>query len=219
MNTSNYLTDLINQKAKLVSTLQKCRVETNENEKFNTLIPKVEEANSNLIFKGVIADDLEISNGDNLSHDSLMSIINILKNFKTYKTYTYSNGKSWDNISSSARTTTFTVTSNNSDDLYLRLSGVDENNQNQFINIFYHNGTDEYFYELANCPLAELDIKTCSIKPVEGAEDIVCWFDLTYVIADGESTVTKTLTIGVTNLNKLSEQEKEIAINKGWILK
>ena len=36
--------------------------------------------------------------------------------------------------------------------------------------------------------------------------------------ANGDSTTTKTLTLGTTNLNKLTDEQKAVATNKGWSL-
>lgn len=36
--------------------------------------------------------------------------------------------------------------------------------------------------------------------------------------ANGDSTTTKTLQLGTTNLNKLTDEQKAVAVNKGWSL-
>ena len=163
-----------------------------------------------MVFKGVIADDLEITNGDNLSHDCLISLINSLKNLnkKIYKTY--SNIR----LSTSYFTdfTNYTIKATNCylDDGMLVCEGT---------------CSDLSETELVTIYTSEIDITEEEVKSITSfSMGYPTYTDDGYVIRDLYLTLsviyeTKTLTIGTVNLEKLTEDEKEIATNRGWILK
>jgi hypothetical protein len=193
ITTENYLKDLIKQKENLVSTLQECGVEASKDEKFNTLVPKVKGLEGNLIFKGTIADELEIEG--NLSHESLMSIINALKDFSG--TETFANVEAW-------------------------FDGPEDKNPKE-----------DYVYNVISvtetvdnglCISLEADTDLMLIVYGTNYSGDVTKIKTAMISNDGiltlttEPTTTKTLTLGSTNLAKLTDEEKAIATNKGWTL-
>jgi hypothetical protein len=193
ITTENYLKDLIKQKENLVSTLQECGVEASKDEKFNTLVPKVKGLEGNLIFKGTIADELEIEG--NLSHESLMSIINALKDFSG--TETFANVEAW-------------------------FDGPEDKNPKE-----------DYVYNVISvtasvdnglCISLEADTDLMLIVYGTNYSGDVTKIKTAMISNDGiltlttEPTTTKTLTLGATNLAKLTDEEKAIATNKGWTL-
>lgn len=212
ITTENYLKDLIKQKENLASTLQECGVEANKEELFNALVPKVKGLAGNLIFKGTIADELEIEG--NLSHDSLVSIINALKPFVTTKintkNYDISNFNGGEFIGDPA-TYTFEVISASLSGTTLICDTVLFGTENYTVTI--SNVTDITEDDLPNIKSIYFPIDHIHEEfgyPVVTTVEINI---VKYIVSE-----TKTLTLGATNLAKLTDEEKAIATNKGWVL-
>ena len=63
---------------------------------------------------------------------------------------------------------------------------------------------------------ADLDIKKAPNLTVQSLMNVI---NNLYDFVGNGSTTTRTLTLGTTNLNKLTEEQKAVATNKGWSLK
>ncbi len=163
----------------------------------------------NIEIEGVIGANISFANSTLLTHDSLMSIINGLKDYYTVveKTYNY----------------TGSVTP-------FIFNGVETEIQYSIEKI-----TENAIYiYLADGSSVEVSVDgDFSNAEIEGAEKIVFHYDESLVDpeANGEvgftsftvtmattSTETHTLTLGSTNLAKLTDEEIAIATEKGWTL-
>jgi hypothetical protein len=212
ITTENYLKDLIKQKENLVSTLQDCGVEASKDEKFNTLVPKVKGLAGNLIFKGTIADELEIEG--NLSHDAIISILNSLKNLSIQNMITkqYDYASVTNTFQGDPSTYTFDVKSASLNGTTLTCSVfLEALNENCTITI----------YNVTNITEDDLSNIKSIYYPMDHVHEefgypVVTTVEINivkYIVSE-----TKTLTLGATNLAKLTDEEKALAINKGWNL-
>lgn len=159
---------------------------------------------ANINIEGIIAQDANFKDCP-LTHDSLMSIINALKNFVETKTLTYSSGiesVGWE--LGDYRSQSFSVT-----------------------NATYNNNTLTLDCFSDYCGAGNFTV-TLNIKNFDEDVSIIKEISFPFVddtFSDWEvkltlvcATESRTLTLGETNLAKLSDKEKAIASNKGWIL-
>lgn len=216
ITTENYLKDLIKQKENLVSTLQECGVEANNDEKFNTLVPKVKEI-INAIPSYIISDSLTVV-GD-LSHDSLMSIINALKPLVTYEEVI----TEYPNASFGCVPADGSMWSLNK---WYKIEGWYDGNSGAWYDENYECGFSfigedglSWNFGLSRELYDELKSKNAEYwRGYSVANDIEGYgfaIKSTKAIPIDE---TKTLTLGATSLSKLTDEEKAIATNKGWVL-
>lgn len=161
----------------------------------------------NIRVSGVIGNDISFDSCNKLTHDSLMSIINALKDNSIKSTlnlgnldYTvegyYDDPKGIDFNVSSASLTSSTLILNcftdNQSDITIKVYGVSLND------------------DVSN-------IKGIRINYVDYDEENVV-FTVDIVLDIRKAEVTKKLTLGAINLEKLTESEKKKATDKGWIL-
>ena len=156
-----------------------------------------------IVFEGVIGNSLSFSDASNLTHDSLMSIINALKNYsaRSYKIemqctddgfeYGFDSGPGYfwhDNGVYFKVGDTIGFSGDNANGRYT-VTSVQWNGGNQEEYDVFFDG--EY-------------------TPVSG--DVVTIYE-----SEGSAS-THTVTLGATNLAKLTDAEKAIATQKGWTL-
>ena len=203
ITTENYLKDLIKQKENLVSTLQECGVEASNDETFNTLVPKVKEI-INAVPSYIISDSLTVV-GD-LSHDSLMSIINALKDFSLNKlVYT--------NVDYDRDNGTHPV------EFGVEYSCSPNPYSDGSFELLHQEGDYEspdfrmYVLYVSNLDITNEEVLRIESFKIDEDGTLTLWL---MENEDGESA--KTLTIGATSLSKLTDEEKAIATNKGWVL-
>ena len=176
---------------------------------FNGL-PKLEE----LTVEGVIGSDMTFNNSPLLTHESLMSIINALKNFVEKKTLKYTYGSFSDYSVSGFNTDpkgiTFYVTS-------ATLNGTTLVCQAKYDD--YDDTALDVTITVTDIDISQEDV--ANIKTI--VQDVVDYNPETGFITDVVITIekvtgSKTLTLGSTNLAKLTDAEKKKATDKGWTL-
>jgi hypothetical protein len=156
-------------------------------------------------FEGVIGQDISFKNCTLLTHESLMSIINALKDFRlvnsTYSNVTYE----WDGTEGNGEIGKVYETDNIAPD-------------SEYIEFQYSWGTDlvtDYHVivlRVRNLNITEEELSKVKTFMIDSNGNLVLG------INQGNPTTTKTLTIGSTNLEKLTDAEKKIATDKGWTL-
>lgn len=161
---------------------------------------------ANITIEGIIAQNANFQDCP-LTHDSLMSIINALKNFVEKKTLRYPSGSikevNWE--LGDYRAFTFFVTN------------ATYNNNTLTLDCYY-----DYNPEIGNFTVI-LNIENFD-EDVSNIKEIGFPFvDETYEDWEAQLTLegateSRTLTLGVTNLAKLTDEEKKIATDKGWKL-
>lgn len=191
--------------------IEKIILKDDGSQKFNKYSFYENEKLKEIRFEGVIGNDISISSSPLLTHDSLMSVINALKDFSG-SPLTIDSNISSDNVSTSYFPTKIIVDSNSSTDYILSVSGWDElNNKNGTVIINFLYGMED----MLGVSLTNKNIKSVTVKELEGVEpSIAVGFEIVYT----PFTDSKTLTLGETNLAKLTDEEKAIATEKGWIL-
>lgn len=174
----------------------------------------------NITIDGVIDADVSFGDCPKLTHESLISIINALKTFETVNTterFEYGEYGGWNEFNNDfgdPKGITWNVNSATYEygTLTLRCSNVE-----------YYGTTHHCDFTIEGIPLNSEDvpyIKTFMADVMDYTEtewgmEFIC--DLVFTIE--KSTGSGTLTLGETNLAKLSDEEKAIATNKGWELK
>lgn len=153
----------------------------------------------NITVEGVIGNDWTFTGCDSLTHDSLMSIINALKNYVTYESRSYINDSNAYVANNPVIKTEFQIENIVIGPGELKFDCFEPNTEytNRII-VYVLEGTEEDF----------VNAKTIFVHENRG-------FTITVPIVPTE---THTLTIGTTNLAKLTDEEKAIATEKGWIL-
>lgn len=161
---------------------------------------------ANITIEGIIAQNANFKDCP-LTHDSLMSIINALKNFVEKKTLRYPSGSikevNWG--LGDYRGCNFCVTN------------AAYSNNTLTLDCYY-----DYNPEIGNFTVI-LNIENFD-EDVSNIKEIGFHFvDETYEVWEAQLTLegateSRTLTLGVTNLAKLTDSEKAIATKKGWTL-
>jgi hypothetical protein len=156
----------------------------------------------NITFEGVIGQDIDFKNCSKLTHDSLMSIINALKDFRlvnsTYSNVTYE----WDGTEGNGEIGKVYETdyiAPNSEYIEFQCSWGD-----------YETNYHVIVLKVRNLNITEEELSKVKTFMIDSNGNLVLG------INRGNPTTTKTLTIGDTNLAKLTAEEKAITTNKGW---
>lgn len=162
----------------------------------------------NITFEGVIGQDIDFKNCSKLTHDSLMSIINALKPLVTYEEV-------------ETKATDYYLNGGPPIEAQVWEAGVWYKIQRTSGSYVYFDSVTYGDLEFAICDKTtrtDADASTVigDATHIKIEEDgVAFWLKTTKGVSSGE---TKTLTIGDTNLAKLTDAEKKIATDKGWVL-
>lgn len=153
-------------------------------------------------FEGVIAKNgLNLSWSENLDKESLLALIDCLKDFAvtegSYYNDIYMPSVVLDNVPIVPSSVTFTYTGSS------------------YAGEYTDNGNGQFVYN--DILLATIDYETGDLICVEGG-GVEPSTTITYSYRTTTPSETRTVTLGATNLAKLTADEIAVATNKGWVL-